>query len=114
MPMPRPPKGQRAEPPDPNKPEPKDRPVRTIRIRNIRANIWANQTQVGTVFNVTFDRLWKDEDILTEDGGQVLRQGEWHQSSSFGKDDLLLLAKVADQAHTWIYKTLQDSNESSF
>ena len=100
--------------PAPVQPEPKDRPVKTIRIRNIRANIWSNRTQIGTVFNVTVDRLWKDDDVLSEDGGQILRVGEWHQSPSFGKDDLLLLAKVVDQAHTWIYKTLQDSNESSF
>ena len=105
---------QEPAPKPPVAPESKDRPVKTIRIRNIRANIWANRTQMGTMFNVTVDRIWKEDDHLSEDGGQVLRAGEWQQSSSFGKDDLLLLAKVVDQAHTWIYKTIQDSNEASF
>lgn len=31
------------------------------------------------------------------------KQGEeWKQSDSFGADDLLLLAKLLDQAHSWI------------
>ena len=45
----------------------------------------------------------------------LLKKGEWKQSGSFGKDDLLLLAKLADLAHTWIYRRLQDDRrEESF
>jgi hypothetical protein len=92
-----------------NTPQPaKDRPVKVIRIRNVRANIWANRLGNGTVVhNVTFDRLYKEEDVIDEQG-EVLRQGEWKQSASYGKDDLLLLAKISDLAHTWIYRNLQD------
>ncbi len=39
--------------------------------------------------NVTVTRLYKDGDL-------------WRESQHFGRDDLLLLAKVLDQAHTWI------------
>ena len=30
----------------------------------------------------------------------------WRSSNSFGRDDLLKLAKVADQAHSWITRQL--------
>jgi len=93
----------------------KDRPVKVIRIRNLRANIWANRLDNGTtVHNCTFDRLWKEDDQVDEHG-EVVKQGNWQQSASFGKDDLLLLAKVADLAHSWIYRNLQDARrEQSF
>ena len=93
----------------------KDRPVRVVRIRNIRGNIWANSLPSDqVVYNVTIDRLWKDDD-QTNDGGEVTKKGEWHQSQSFGRDDLLLVGKVADLCHTWIYQRIQDrSREQDF
>ena len=45
--------------------------------------------QPGARYNVTVERLCKDGE-------------EWRSTESFGHDDLLLLAKVADQAHTRI------------
>jgi hypothetical protein len=42
------------------------------------------------MYCVTFGRRYKDN------------ENRWQESSSFGLDDLLLLAKVADEAHTWI------------
>ena len=66
------------------------------------------------VYNVTIDRLWKDDDQANE-GGEVIKRGEWHQSQSFGRDDLLIVAKVADLCHTWIYREIQDqAREQSF
>ena len=45
----------------------------------------------------------------------MIKKGEWHQSQSFGRDDLLLVAKVADLCHTWIYRQIQDqSRDQSF
>ena len=90
----------------------KERPARVIRIRNVRANIWANRLENGQViYNTTIERLWRDEDQV-DAGGQVIQVGQWHQSPSFGRDDLLLVAKVADLAHTWIYQRLQDRHDS--
>jgi len=90
----------------------KDRPVRVVRIRNIRGNIWGNRLDDGRiVYNVTIDRIWKEDD-QTDEAGAVLKAGQWQQSQSFGKDDLLIVAKVADLCHTWIYKTLQDRDQS--
>ena len=68
----------------------KARPVHEIRLGRIRAAIWENDTQNGTRHNVTLSRLYKDGD-------------EWRDSSSFGRDDLQLVAKVADLAHSWIF-----------
>ncbi|MCA9234563.1 MAG: hypothetical protein KDA44_03800 [Planctomycetales bacterium] len=64
-------------------------PVEEIRLGPVKAAIWENETAVGRRYNVTVCRLYKDED-------------QWKQTDSFGRDDLLLLAKVVDQAHTWI------------
>ena len=93
----------------------KDKPVRVVRIRNIRGNVWPNRLPSGqVVYNVTIDRLWRDDD-QTNEGGEVIKKGEWHQSQSFGRDDLLIVAKVADLCHTWIYRKIQDqAAEQSF
>jgi hypothetical protein len=82
---------------------PKDRekakPVHEIRLGRIKAAIWENATQNGTMFNVTICRLYRD-------GKQ------WKDSTSFGRDDLPLLAKVADRVHSWIFDQNQDPNGS--
>ena len=68
----------------------KARPVHELRMGRIRAAIWANETQNGTRHNVTVSRIYKDGD-------------DWKDSTSFGRDDLPLVAKVADLAHSWIF-----------
>ena len=75
------------------------KPVHEVRLGRIRAAIWENETQNGLRHNVTFSRLYKDGD-------------QWKDSSSFGRDDLPLLAKVADMAHSWIFQNGQDPNGS--
>lgn len=69
----------------------KTKPVHEIRLGAIKAAIWANDTQVGIRHNVTLTRLYKDGE-------------EWRSSDSFGRDDLPVVAKVADMAHTWIHQ----------
>ncbi len=66
------------------------RPVHEVRLGRIRAAIWCNDTRSGTRYNVTLSRLYRDDD------------GNWRDSTSFGRDDLLLAGKVLDLAHTWI------------
>lgn len=66
------------------------RPVQEIRMGRIRAAIWENETENGTRFNVTVSRLYKDGD-------------NWKDANSFGRDDLLVVAKVLDRCHTWIH-----------
>ena len=78
----------------------KVKPVREFRIGRIKAAVWANETDNGIRHNVTFSRLY------VSDGG------EWRDSTSFGRDDLPLLAKVADRVHSWIFEQTQEQNGS--
>lgn len=70
---------------------PKQKPAHEIRLGRIKATIWENETDNGVRHNVSVSRLYKDGD-------------EWKQTASFGRDDLPLVAKVADLAHLWIYE----------
>ncbi len=80
--------------------EAKVRPVHEIRLGRIKAAIWQNQTEAGLRHNVTFSRLYKEGN-------------DWRNSTSFGRDDLPLVQKVADLAHTWIFEQNQDGENRS-
>ena len=75
------------------------KPVAEVRIGAVKASIWQNETDRGRWHSVNFSRLYKDGD-------------DWKNSSSFGRDDLLLLAKVADQAHTRILALQKQDSQS--
>jgi hypothetical protein len=84
------------------KEQPKVKPVHEIKIGRLVAAIWRNEIEGGAIrHNVTFSRLYKPE-------GE-----QWRNSSSFGRDDLLLLGKLADQVHSWIYDHTEEQNGSS-
>lgn len=72
-------------------------PVHEVRFGTIKALLWKNSTRVGERFNVTIQRLYKNGD-------------RWVESNHFGRDDLPLVAKAADLAHTWIFE--QGTKES--
>jgi hypothetical protein len=68
----------------------KMKPVHEILLGRIRAAIWANHTDAhGIWFNVTVTRRYKEGD-------------RWQDTTSFGRDDLPLVAKAADMAFAWI------------
>jgi hypothetical protein len=69
----------------------KNQPAQELRIGAVKAAIWENQSNKGTHYNVRFSRFYKDGE-------------EWKSTESFGRDDLLLLAKLADRAHSWIHE----------
>ena len=73
-------------------------PVAEVRIGPVVASIWQNDTDSGTRYHVTFSRLYRDGD-------------SWKNTRSFGRNDLLVVAKVADRAHDRILK-LQASDAS--
>jgi len=64
-------------------------PAHEIRFGLIKAAIWENQSQNGTWHSVTLSRSYKDGE-------------EWRHTDSFGREDLLAVAKAADLAHSWI------------
>lgn len=73
----------------------KPHPVQEVRLGAVKAAIWRNETENGARYNVTVTRIYRDGD-------------QWRTTESFGRDELLLLAKVADHAHTWICNQAQE------
>ena len=67
------------------------KPIAKVRIGAVKAAIWKNEAGNSTRHNVTFQRLYKNGD-------------DWKTTHSFGRDELPLLAKVADLAHSRIYE----------
>ena len=73
----------------------KDKPMHEVRLGAIKAAVWRNETETGARFNVKLSRIYKEGDA-------------WKSTDSFGRDDLLLVSKVADQAHSWIHQQEQE------
>ena len=71
------------------------KPIQEVRLGCIKAAVWKNETENGARYNVTFCRLYKEGD-------------QWRTTESYGRDDLLLLAKVADQTHSWVLAHQQE------
>ena len=65
------------------------KPAAELRIGTVKATVWENEVGGITHHNVTFSRLYRDE-------------GQWKSPQSFGFNNLLALAKLADQAHALI------------
>ena len=76
------------------------RPVHEIRLGRVRAAIWENETQNGLRNNVTLSRLYRDGE-------------QWKDSTSFGRDDLPLVAKVVDLCHSWIFQQRQEDTNGT-
>ena len=69
----------------------KKEPVHRILLGNIKALIWENVTKEGRVwFNVEIFRCYRDN-------------GERKDATTFGRDDLPIVAKAADMAYAWIW-----------
>ena len=65
-------------------------PAHVIRLGLIKCCIFFRNTRSGDRFNVSVTRLFKNGDT-------------WSESHYFGRDDLLLVAKVMDLAHSWVF-----------
>ena len=76
----------------------KQTPIHEVRLGHIKAACWKNDTESGIRYNVTFSRIYKDGD-------------NWKSTDSFGRDDLLTIGKVADQAHSWIFAQAQTQDD---
>jgi hypothetical protein len=77
----------------------KVQPVEEVRIGSVKAAIWRNEGESGPRFNVTFQRLYRTD------------EGKWQSTGSFGRDDLLVLMKLADAAHTRVMQLLGEKRE---
>jgi hypothetical protein len=75
-------------------------PSAKFRMGRICASVWTNQSDKGPWFSTTILRSYKDGD-------------DWKTTSSFGRDDLPLVEKVAAQAHAWIFRQQQQGGEAA-
>lgn len=66
------------------------KPATTLRCGGIKASIWMNTGEKGTLYNTTFARPFKDA------------EGQWKDSASFGPSDLEAITVLAAQAKQWI------------
>jgi hypothetical protein len=66
-----------------------NKPIHQVRIGRIKAAVFDNGENAPR--KVQFTALYKDGD-------------QWKGSQSFTREDLPLLAKVADQVHTYLYE----------
>ena len=79
----------------------KNAPVDHVRFGGIQAAIWRNDTENGPRYSVTVDRRYFDE-----------KEQKWKSTSSFNRDDLPLVGKAVDLAHTKIYE-LQSADRAA-
>ncbi|QDV42488.1 hypothetical protein Enr13x_23360 [Stieleria neptunia] len=78
-----------------------NKPTHRINLKSVSAAVFANTTGEGkTFYSVQFDRSYRDGE-------------QWKHTKSFGRDDLLLLSKAADMAHTWIHEQESSAMPSS-
>jgi hypothetical protein len=64
-------------------------PVHQIRHGAVSASIWQQDTEKGPVYNVTFQRAYKEGET-------------WKHSGSFGRQNLLVVSLIAARAFEWI------------
>ena len=78
-------------------------PVHRIGHGAVSASIWRQETEKGPMFNVTFQRSYRDGE-------------DWKNSDSFGRKELLILSLIAARAFEWISaqsKTAQSAGTSA-
>ena len=86
----------------------KTKPAFEVRLGRIKATVWKNDTERGDRFNTTFKRVYR----LQEDDRKGSEDNGWRETESFGREDLLLLGKLADQVHTWIHEQSESNRHS--
>lgn len=78
--------------------EASNQPIHVVRFGAVRACVWPNDDGERTWYQVTVNRLYKDQ------------EGQWRSAESFGYAHLLPLAKALDSAHSWIAERLASSD----
>jgi hypothetical protein len=77
------------------------KPAHKLRNGALSVTIWRNEGgDKGPWYSATPSRSYKQGE-------------EWKESDSFGSDDLLPLAKLIDQAHTWITEQQQAERKAA-
>lgn len=79
---------------------PSNGPVFSVRHRALKAAVWRNETENGPFFNTTVSRSYKDGET-------------WKESSSFGYDDLLIVAELLRSCYGFISRETARQNEEA-
>jgi hypothetical protein len=66
----------------PSSTKPKNAPIHHIRAGALSASIWLQDTAKGPMYNVTFQRSYREG-------------ADWKTSNSFGRDQLLVLSHIS-------------------
>ena len=66
-----------------------NKPAHEIRHGGLRVTIWGNKTEAGIRYNVTHEKSYKDGE-------------QWKKTQTYGSADLLVLARMLEQAFDWI------------
>lgn len=76
-----------------------NKPIRIKAGRGVIAKLWRNSNQNGEWYNVTITRVYTDE------------EGEFHDSDSFSRDDLLQVAYAATKAFDFIISQTDEGED---
>jgi hypothetical protein len=76
-----------------------NRPAQTARYGAIKCTIWRNDSRNGPFYSTVITRSYKDGE-------------DWHESPSFGWEDLPTVAKAALDAHSWIREQLASERDT--
>ena len=69
-------------------------PAHNIRNGVLQVTIWKNTSDRGTWYSVSISRSYKKGDDA------------WKRSETLNADDLLPMAKLLDEAHSWIVQQM--------
>ena len=72
------------------------KPTRIKAGRGVVAKLWKNSSRNGEWYNVTITRVYTDD------------EGEFHDSDSFSRDDLLQVAYAANKAFDYLVNDLDE------
>ena len=79
-----------------------NKPLKTIRVGNIKAAVWANKSENDRIYHsVSMSRSYKDGD-------------DWKESTVFGRDDLPRLELATRNAFEFIHLQAEKSQGESF
>jgi len=79
-----------------------NQPVSHVRLGAVQAAIWRNTDSDGRCrYSVTFEKRYRDQN------------GDWHSTGSYSRDELLTLAKAANDANTLIYQLQAADRENA-
>ena len=83
----------------PNTETKRSKPIHEVKVGMVKAAIWANDTPKGTLYSVTFTRLYKADE-------------GWKTTQSFNPRDLTDVVRVSVLAEVWLADQHREAREA--